>query len=205
MKTLTVSVAVLAILIAVASGNAFAADDRKAVETETVVLDSPTWAAKHKTIILNDPGAPLQIKGAKTFLLGSDQRMAVRSEVPRYLRHLVPKGPIVEIDAINPNVVAAKFGVLFYDTFNEPSGGFTGLKIGLPQNGMRWDSQERISWRDYGIACVFVRAVRLKDGRVWKFDSKKVATMMVAEGCSTQGKEGAMKHLKELPKGAVRL
>ncbi len=193
------------VLMAVSLGDAIAADDRKATEAETTVLGSPTWAAKHKTIILNDPDAPLKIKAAKTFLLGSDQREAVKHTMLRYLRPLVPKGPIVEIDAINSNVVAAKFGVLFYDTFNEPAGRFTGLIIGTPEKGMRWSDREKLSWREFGIACVFVRAVRLKDGSVWKFDRKKIATMLVAEGCSSEGKAGAMKRLEELPKGRVRL
>ena len=122
-----------------------------------------------------------------------------------YLRHLVPKGPIVEISAHNSKVTAVKFGVLFYDTFNEPAGGFTGITTSPLKAKMRWSGRENIAWREFGISCVFVRAVRMLDGRVWKANLKKISTMMIAEGCSTQGEEGAMKHLKELPKGVLKL
>lgn len=196
---------VIAALIAMTAGTAFAADDRKAGSGEVNILGHTTYAPQHKTIVLNDPNAPLQIEAARTFFISESQRSEIRSQVMPYLRRYIPQGPIVEIDAVSFNVSAVKFGVLFYDSFNESAGGFTGVSTEPPSFKMQWNGRENVAWRGFGIACIFVRAVRLTDGQVWKADLKKISIMMVAEGCSAEGREGAMKHLKELPKGATRL
>ena len=185
--------------------SAIAADDRKAGPKEIRLLGYDTYSSQHKTIVLNDPSAPLQIQVARTFLLSINQRTELQSRLSSYYRRLVPEGPIVEIDARGKNIVAAKFGVLFYDSFNEWAGGFTGVTTDPPDRRMRWSHRKNIAWREFGIACVFVRAARFQDGRVWRADLDKVAEMMVEKGCSVENQTMVTKRLKALPKGAVRL
>ncbi len=102
-------------------------------------------------------------------------------------------------------VAAFKIGFLLYHSFDDYAGGFTGVTTDPPFDKMHWSGRTNLAWADFGIACVFVSAARLTDGRVWKADSKKIAAMMVTQGCGWDGRDAAMKRLKALPKGALRL
>ena len=188
----------IALMMGVACDATFASDVRRAEREELTFLNVTIYPKSHKTIILKDPRSPVDIKSAKTLHIDVDQRSVLEISLPSRSWSLIPDGPLVEIDAISKGVVAAKFGVVFFDSFNERAGGFTGVYTEPPKHGMRWTGRVNSAWLSFGIACVFVRAARLEDGRVWKADMKKIAIMMIAEGCSTQGEGGTLKHLNDL-------
>ena len=169
------------------------------------VLGYKATATHHKTIVVNNPAAPLKIERASAFTLPRYAREDLAAQMGLRGRGDFLKGRIVSINAPSENVSAAKFGVLFYDSFNEAAGGFTAIVTKRPTKEMIWSDRENIAWRRYGIACVFVRAVRLSDGQVWKADLKKIARMMVESGCSSTNRKSVMERLKALPRGAVRL
>lgn len=202
------AIAALASLIAVATTSpALSADDRKVGSTQIRIVCCDTSAQTHKTIILNDPDAPLQIRDARTFSLSPSQKAGLKKQIATEYWRYIPDGPLVEISVSRAPVTAAKFGIVFYDSFNEPAGGLTGVttSIDVPGTWMRWQGRTNLSFPEFGIACVFVSAARMRDGSVWKADLNKVSVMMAAEGCSTEGEEGSMRHLKRITKGATRL
>ena len=195
-----------AFLIAVAATSrppsAEATTDRKSKPVEVRLFGYDTSASEHKTIILRDPDSPLQIQSARTFHLSRYQREDLSSRL-HGIR--IPKGPIVSVRVRTKGVAAFKIGFLFYDSFNEYAGGFTGVTTDPPLDKMHWSGRANRAWPDFGVACVYVSAVRLASGRVWKADLNKVAALMVEQGCSAENRAGAMKRLKSLPKGALRL
>lgn len=164
-----------------------------------------TFATHYNTIALNDPSAPLKIARARTLTpsRGAREDMMAQIGLRRGNHHLL-KGCIVTIDAPSDKVTAAKIGITVYDSFEDPAGGYVGVQTKRP-TGMLWSDREDIAWHGFGIARVFVQAIRFEEGRVWKADLKKVAVMMIVEGCSSTSKGLMVKRLKALPKGAMRL
>ena len=199
-----------AFLIAVAAtsrpASVEATPDRKAKPTEIRLFGYDISASEHKTIILRDPDSPLQIESANTYYLSRNQRLQLKRRLHSNFWREIPEGPIVYIRAKLKNIAALKISILFYDSFDEWAGGFTGVSTDPPVTAeLQWTGRTNLAWTEYGIACVFVSAVRMTDGRIWKANRNKIAAMMVTQGCGSNGAGAAMQHLKNLPKGALRL
>lgn len=204
--------AALAALIAVAALNtvASASDDRRVGQSKIRLFGITVPVASHKTVILNDPEAPVQITEAGTYRLewGSPKKGGNRLVMALPARRFkdIPKGPIVTISAISETAVAVEFRVLFYDTFNQYRGGLAAVRMGAPRRRMRWKHRElSFTFEGYGIACIFVRYARLADGTVWEMDERKVATMMMVDGCGSNSEKDALSRINETVKGALRI
>ena len=78
----------------------------------------------------------------------------------------------IEVAARGAEAVAVKFGVIVYDSFNEFLGGLTAITMDPPTALMEWDYTPPylFKFRKYGVAGVYVRQVRLKDGSIWNAD-----------------------------------
>lgn len=83
----------------------------------------------------------------------------------------------ITINARGENAVAVKFGVIVYDAFKEYLGGLTAISMDMPTAGMQWDFSPPylFKFKKYGVVGLFVRQVRLRDGRIWNFDENVVA------------------------------
>jgi len=181
---------------------------KRIIPAKIRVLGHTVPVVSHKTLILNDPAAPVQITKAGVYrldwgmkeatdILLSDRSIRVRD---------IPKGPIILISAASKSAVAVQFGVQFYDSFDRHEGGFNATIMTPPKNEMEWHRRKlSFTFEKFGIACVYVSSARLKDGKVWRANTKKIATMMVAEGCGAEPLLDNEKRLKELPKGVTRL
>ena len=77
----------------------------------------------------------------------------------------------ITIDAEGEDAVAVKFGVVAYDAFKEYLGGLTAITMDPPKKSMEWDFKPAylFKFEKYGVVSVYVRQVRLKNGRIWNY------------------------------------
>ena len=88
------------------------------------------------------------------------------------LRRLAKETLTITIDAEGEEVVAVKFGIIVYDAFKEYLGGLTGVTMDPPKFEMQWEYSPAylFKFEKFGVAGVYVRQARLKDGTIWNFD-----------------------------------
>ena len=174
------------------------------------ILGNQSVVDEHKVTVVGDPDAPLKIISARVYRVPRKTIRQLEFKVGRNRRHLIPKGVIVDISISSKDAVAAVLGVFFYNSFYEYIGTISPLIIEGLQSGKNGnpgtaganpyapahrspDSLRYVydrpdpSFRKYGSACVFIRKVRLKSGKVWRMDEKATARRMVDRGCGSDG------------------
>ena len=138
---------------------------------------------RNEAFHINQQYGPVQITGVavrhiprKTAVLADAYYDALfrylKKPEKQRLRKLAKETLTITIDAKGQNVVAVKFGIVVYDAFKEFLGGLTGITMDAPTTGMQWDYRPAylFKFEKYGVAGVYVRQARLKDGRIWNFD-----------------------------------
>ena len=176
--------------------------------TTLLILNVSAPVQSHKTTVINDPKAPLKIQKAAVYLATSDTEHQIRLALisrgrERYLSHLVPRPGeiIIAINAPSENVASATFGVMLYDSFYEYAGGIQAVSMKRPSSKMRFSFGRKVlTFEGFGTACIFVRKVRLNNGKIWKMDMEFVSKQMLAKKCGEEGKGTIKKRIRESEK-----
>lgn len=175
---------------------AFALDEEHAVFNRIEFIEErsgkkeKTNAWSHKIKIINDARSPVQIVRAELHNIGKPY-FGTYSKVPAYIIRITSKGP---------NVSMLEYGVLRYDSFRDYDGGENLISTVFKENVLtEWYSYQKLSpsFRGFGTGCVFVRNVRLSDGRIWKMFTAHIAREMREAKCGTKNLKEQEKHIKE--------
>ena len=170
------------LLMAIVLANASHAQEARSREV-TLYENVKGTVYLNETFHVNDPASPVQISGmsvvhtpSETAALADlawDQLFRYLSDTAKdELRRYRRENLRIEVAARGAEAVAVKFGVIVYDSFNEFLGGLTAITMDPPTALMEWDYTPPylFKFRKYGVAGVYVRQVRLKDGSIWNAD-----------------------------------
>ena len=154
----------------------------------------------NKTFFINQPNSPIQITNVKARHIVEKAANTAQNYAEIFSRDKESKnfktslahskeGLTVTIDANGSDAVAAKFGILVYDAFNESLGGLTGVMMDTPSEGMVWNYNPSylFMFEKYGVVGVFVRQARMTDGSIWNMDETLVTEAFLQEfGLATE-------------------
>jgi hypothetical protein len=166
----------------------FAAQAQDAITEEITIYKSQKGTIfNNETFIVNNDNSPVQIISAKAKHIPSETAALAKQywkQLYKYLsdsekeklRRLSREGLRIIIGAKGDDAVAVKFGVIAYDAFKEHLGGLTAITMDPPDNKMTWDFKPAylFKFRKYGVVGVYVRQVRLKDGKIWNYSPKVI-------------------------------
>ena len=152
----------------------------------------------HKFRIINDSKSPVQITRAKLFYLGKPY-FDRYSQKPSYIFRLTSDGG---------NVAAVRYGVMLYDSFRGNIGSMSLVDLyfkELKEAEWAYYIQPAVSFELFGVGCLFVRHARLKDGRIWEMNVKRIAAMMLKRGCGTRNQKDMENAVRKQGKSTLRL
>ena len=180
------------ILFIIISGNTYAQEAH--VDTVTLYNTIKGDVFHNETFFINDDESPVQILTVsaehvpnETAELAKqiwDQLYEYLSDTDKErLKKYSRGGLTISITAGGEGAVAVKFGVVAYDAFKEHLGSLTAVTMDPPTLGMEWDFSPAylFKFKKYGVAGVYVRQVRLKDGTIWNFDEEKTISKFYDE------------------------
>ena len=154
----------------------------------------------NKTFFVNQPNGPIQITNVKARHIVEESANTAQvyakifssdrnsEKFKTSLAHS-KEGLKLTIDANGSEVVAAKFGILVFDAFNESLGGLTGVMMDTPSEGMVWNYNPSylFMFEKYGVVGVFVRQARMTDGSIWNMDETLITEAFSKEfGLATE-------------------
>ena len=170
------------LLMAIVLANASHAQEARSREV-TLYENVKGTVYLNETFHVNDPASPVQISGMSVVHTPSETAALADLAWDQLFRYLSDDAKVelrryrrenlrIEVAARGAEAVAVKFGVIVYDSFNEFLGGLTAITMDPPTALMEWDYTPPylFKFRKYGVAGVYVRQVRLKDGSIWNAD-----------------------------------
>jgi hypothetical protein len=180
---------ILAIFFA---GNTSAQEAR--VESVTLYQTMKGDVFYNRTFFINDSESPVQIENVSAQHVPEETALAadqiwdqlykyLSDDEKDHLRNYARSGLSIFVDASGDEAVAVKFGIVAYDAFKEHLGGLTAVTMDPPTYGMEWDFSPAylFKFKKYGVAGVYVRQVRLKDGTIWNFDEEETLSKFYDE------------------------
>lgn len=200
MRFIVLSIAFIGVLVSPVQGEEGAAKFVRAIgyndEVSGKLETIPGWS--HKTMIFNDPASPVQIVKTELYNIGMAYHSRY-SKIPAWLVFITAKGK---------SVASVKYGMLLYDSWEELSDGMTAVdmhfKSGLEAEWQKFRALPP-SFKRFGIGCLFVRAARMNNGKIWRMNAERIARMMEKRGCGTKNRKEIEKAVRSKNKGSLRL
>ena len=160
-------------------------------DAEEATYDKGIWI--HKIKIINDPQSPVQITHAKLINYGKPD-LSSKFKFPAFE---------ISVTSNIQNVSSILYDIILYDSFRDYDSRYSLVYNNILQimEGS-WKFYEELSpsFDRFGTACLFVRKVRLRSGKIWVMNTKYIANEMMKLKCGTQNlreKENRLKNKGE--------
>ena len=161
----------------------------------------------HQIKIINDVRSPVHI---------SEVNLSISYKEPSNLRRLgrqlnrfgsgvdlMPYNYEINITSKGNSAVGVIYNILFYDSFNKHVDGSNLVFLPFQTNKKGrwgWHRKPPAGFRLYGMGCIFVRTVRLENGRIWNFNPKTVIGLLAKNKCGGYKTKEIRKHIYDTKK-----